>query len=54
MNTLEKALDQLKNCSKIIACKTFDEVKSLFDDLSKQCYTCALRCFALHSTIQKP
>lgn len=38
MNTLEKALDQIKNCSKIVACKTFDEVKSLFDDLSIQGY----------------
>lgn len=39
MNTLEKAIDQINNCSKIIGCKTFDEVKSLFEDLSKQGYT---------------
>lgn len=39
MNTLEKAINQIKNCSQIIACKTFDEIKSLFDDLSNRGYT---------------
>lgn len=39
MNSIEKALDQINNCSRIVACKTFDEVKSLFEDLSKQGYT---------------
>ena len=38
MNTLEKALDQLKNCSRIIACKNYNEVKSLFALLYNQGY----------------
>lgn len=38
MNALEKAIDQIKNCSKIIGCKTFDEVKSLFHELSEKGY----------------
>lgn len=39
MNTLEKSISQIKNCSRIIGCKTFDEVKALFNELSNQGYT---------------
>lgn len=38
MNSIEKALDQINNCSRIIACKTFDEAESLFHDLERKGY----------------
>ena len=38
MNSIEKAIDQINNCSRIVACKTFDEVESLFHDLERKGY----------------